>query len=301
MSLFKSKAIPNKNEYPAFLASALAIHGSVTPKVLKQVFWVFLYATAVSIINIYLPHASIPIGPFEYAGFVMGLILVFRINAGYERWWEARKLWGDLVNKSRNLAIMLLAYADKSQREDVEKHIKYIAAIPYCIKKSLRGTNDYDDISHLVDEETVAELKTCNHPVLYLSHQIAKFLNSLLQGEKINPYSYLKAEEQREKVVDSLGACERILKTPMPFVMAIKSRRFILLFILVLPWSLVNTSIYVCPIITSLVAYTFFSLDQIGIELQNPFWETNLSHLPLTNISQTIEKNVLGLLDHPED
>lgn len=82
----------------------------------------------------------------------------------------------------------------------------------------------------------------------------------------------------------------------MPFVMAIKSRRFILLFILALPWALVETSLFVSPIVTCLVAYAFFSLDQIGVDLQNPFSEKNLSHLPLTKISQTIERNVLSLL-----
>lgn len=297
MSKSKIKAATNKNEYPSFLASSLAIHGSVTPKVLKQVFWVFLYAIAVSFINFYIPHAKFPFGPFEYAGFIMGLVLVFRINAGYDRWWEARKIWGDIVNKSRNLVIMLLSYADYTDEKELEQIIKYIAAIPYCIKKSLRETNEYADIDYLLDSKTVKALVSSEHPVLYLSSKIAVFLNKLLENKQINTFSYLKAEEQRERVIDDLGACERILKTPMPFVMAIKARRFILLFILVLPWALVNTSIFVCPLVTALVAYAFFSLDQIGVELQNPFWESNLSHLPLTKISQTIEKNVLGLYE----
>lgn len=295
--MFKLKATPNKNEYPSFLASALALHGSVTPKVLKQVMWVCLYSLAVSTLNLYLPRAKLPIGPFEYAGFVMGLILVFRINAGYDRWWEARKLWGEIVNKSRNLAIMILSYAKDVPLEAIEKQIHYIAAIPYCIKKSLRETKDYEDLARFLSDDEISVLKTSNHSVLNLSSKIANFLNGLLQQKQIEPMAFLKAEEQREKVIDSLGACERILKTPMPFVMAIKSRRFILLFIIVLPWALVNTSIYVNPLITSLVAYTFFSLDQIGVELQNPFWETNLSHLPLTNVSKTIEDNVLSLLE----
>lgn len=71
-------------------------------------------------LNNYLPRAKLPIGPFEYAGFVVGLILVFRINAGYERWWEARQIWGDIVNKSRNLGIMLLSYTSPSERKEVE-------------------------------------------------------------------------------------------------------------------------------------------------------------------------------------
>ncbi len=297
--MFGFKPTPNKNEYPSFLASALAIHGSVTPKVLKQVMWVALYATAISYVNYLRPHIQLPIGPFEYAGFIMGLILVFRINAGYERWWEARKIWGDIVNKCRNLATILLSYSDRAESEAIKKHIKIIAALPYCVKKHLRETHDYDDLAHLLETKMIQNLKNkVKHPVLYLSSQTADFLNQLLKNNKINQFAYLKAEEQRERLIDSQGACERILKTPMPFVMAIKSRRFILLFLIVLPFALVNLSIYVSPFVTSLVAYTLFSLDQIGIELQNPFWESNLSHLPLTKISNTIEGNLTEMLDH---
>ena len=296
----KRKAQVNKNEYPSFIISALTINGSVTPKVFKKVLGVFLYAVVVSIINLQITHAELPIGPFEYAGIVMALILVFRVNAGYDRWWEARKIWGDIVNKSRNLTIILLSYGsenlNQTEKRNVEACIKYIAAVPHCIKKSLRDTNEYYDLQHLLDKKTTNMLMISEHPVLYLSTKIAECLNVLLRNNKLNQFSYLKAEEQRERIVDDLGACERILKTPMPFVMAIKARQFILLFILALPWALVGTSAFVCPIVACLVAYAFLSLDQIGVDLQNPFSEENLSHLPLTKISQTIEKNILSLL-----
>ncbi|CAM2955409.1 bestrophin family ion channel [Legionella anisa] len=105
----------------------------------------------------------------------------------------------------------------------------------------------------------------------------------------------MKAEELRQAVLDCQGACERILKTPMPFVMAIKSRRFILLFLIILPVALVNYSAYINPIIVTLVAYALFSLDQIGVELQNPFSIENLSHLPLNDICNTIENNIMEI------
>lgn len=161
---FSAQPSVNKNEYPSFIASALTIHGSVTPKVLKNVFWVLLYASVVTIVNLWIPHAELPIGPFEYAGFVMALLLVFRVNAGYDRWWEARKIWRDIVNKSRNLTIMLLAYTNnhstKNHELELEKTIKYIASIPYGIKKSLRDNKSYDDLHHLLDKQTIEELNT---------------------------------------------------------------------------------------------------------------------------------------------
>lgn len=292
----KFKPSANQNEYPSFLSSALALHGSVTPKVLMQVFWTALYACIISLINIHSPYLSIAVGPFEYAGIVMGLILVFRINAGYERWWEARKIWGDIVNKSRNLGLMLVSYASAYDKQEMKQHIRYLAAIPYTIKKSLRHTTDYSDVAYLLDKKTLSQLPKAQNPTMILSQKIALYLKQLRNEDKLDPFSFIQIDSQREKTIDSLGACERILNTPMPFVMAIKSRRLILLFLLILPFALVSISNVLAPFITALVAYAFFSLDQIGVELQNPFWESNLSHHPLTTICNRIENDIFSLL-----
>lgn len=112
-----NRKIVNQYESPDFLASALAIHGSVTPKVLKPVLVATLYACFISLLSLFIPWLAIPISPFEYAGLVMGLILVFRINAGYDRWWEARKLWGSVVNSSRNLAIIIANYVPSTEKK----------------------------------------------------------------------------------------------------------------------------------------------------------------------------------------
>jgi len=99
-------------------------------------------------------------------------------------------------------------------------------------------------------------------------------------------------------LIDHIGACERILKTPLPQAYAIKIRRFIALFLLTLPFALLHriSGEWMVPLITMMVAYPLMSLDQIGIELQNPFAKANLSHLPLGDISANIEKNLVGLL-----
>ena len=97
----------NQHEHAGFLKNALAINGSVTPKVFKKVLLMVVYSSLISCLYYFIPFVSLPIGPFEYAGLVMGLILVFRVNAGYDRWWEARKIWGNIVNQSRNLAIIV--------------------------------------------------------------------------------------------------------------------------------------------------------------------------------------------------
>ena len=267
----KDKKWVNQLEHTGFLKNALAIRGSVTPKVFKKVLVMVAYSSLISYLYHFIPSISLPIGPFEYAGLMMGLILVFRVNAGYDRWWEARKIWGTLVNQSRNLAIIVSNYPSTNNTDWKIKITNYISALPYLMKNNLRGDATIDAIRHLIDDKALPILEQSEHKTNALSSMIAFELHLSCSSAGLDSFSFLQAEEKRALILDCQGACERIIKTPMPFVMAIKSRRFILLFLLALPFALVNVSILISPVISGLVAYALFSLDQIGVELQNPF------------------------------
>jgi putative membrane protein len=119
-----------------------------------------------------------------------------------------------------------------------------------------------------------------------------------LKDHGLNDFAYHSAEKQRALLIDAIGACERIQSTPIPFVLAIKTRRFIFLFLLLLPLALIEQVGWATPLITMLTAYPMFCLDEIGIQLQSPFTKENLSHLPLSSICQKIEQNVLALRDY---
>jgi putative membrane protein len=226
---------------------------------------------------------------------MLGLILVFRINAGYDRWWEARKLWGTIVNASRNLAIIIKRYSYSGDEAAILKIANYIGALPFLIKNHLREDQNMEEVKELIDAPLYSYILGEKNKPLALASALANALGVARKNDGLDSFSFLKAEEQRAIIVDCLGACERILKTPMPFVMSIKSRRFILIFLLTLPLALVTVSLVINPIVSSLVAYAIFSLDQIGVELQKPFCENSLSHLPLDEICNTIKNNVLEL------
>lgn len=291
---FMSKKISfvNQAEYDSFLQNALTLQGSITPRVIKKVFFIFLYSSFIAMINYIVPSVYLPIGPFEYAGLVMGLILVFRLNAGYDRWWEARKIWGNIVNQSRNLAIVVANYVSTDDLHAKAKLINYIKAMPFLVKNSLRAIESVDDIQHLIEKNELSHIVQSNNAPVVLSSMTADALNGFRNQNQLDSFAFLEAEKMRALILDCHGACERILKTPIPFVMAVKSRRFIFMFLMALPFAIVSTSIYITPFITALVAYALFSLDQIGVELQNPFSQKNLSHLPLDGICITIEKNI---------
>lgn len=282
----------NRLENIDFFKTALTIKGSVTPKVITNVIFFIIYAILVSYLGHHYPFLALPVGPFEYGGLILGLLLVFRINAGYDRWWEARKLWGNIVNQTRNLSIILINYTKPNDPEWINKVTNYIILLPYLIKDHLREFNEIEWLRPSFDEKTFLKFQQSGNRPNLLSSLIACEMNIARTEHGFDDFAFLRADEQREQLINAQGACERILKTPMPFVMAVKSRRFILIFLLVLPFALINISPLITPWITFLVAYALLALDQISIELQNPFTINNLSHLPLTQICQSIEANI---------
>lgn len=288
----KINSLQNQPEHENFLKCALAVRGSVTPKVMKKVGLIIIYTSLVCYLCYLFPRAVLPIGPFEYGGLIMGLILVFRVNAGYDRWWEARKIWGNIVNQSRNLSIILVNYSQQGPQDWIVKITDMISAMPYLMKDNLREYTHLQYLAHLIDMKNMEHLNASKHRPIILASMIAQELQIGRNNYGLDPFAFLNAQEQLEHIIDAQGACERILKTPMPFVMAVKSRRFILFFLLMLPFALADVSLYISPLVAGIVSYALFSLDQIGIELQNPFSEKKLSHLPLDNICKTIEDNV---------
>lgn len=278
----------NQHENPNFWTSALTLQGSVTSKVYKNVLFCVIYSLIVFFITNKFPILKLPESPFAYAGGFLGLILVFRVNAGYDRWWEARKIWGSIVNSTRNLAILVKSY---SKSDETQSTLQLIIALPILIKNHLRSIPELDEILDLVSEQDYKNLEHSTHTPNFISLRIAEKLACMHDQKTLSEFAFLKAEDLREQLVDSQGACERIWKTPMPLVMAIKIRRFIFLFLMALPFALDAHFIH-DTLVVAIVSYSLFALDQIGIELQNPFALENLSHLPLNDICKTIKINI---------
>jgi putative membrane protein len=291
--ILQTSKLTNRGEAKPFLKTALAWNGTVTPRVIPRVFVTVLYSTIVVIVAKQFPVFAITMTPFEYSGAVLGLLLVLRVNAGIDRWWEARKIWGSIVNQSRNLA--LIGYGYSEAKKDVGKvFLRWVAAWPHVIRESLRRENSLVEPALLLGSEETELIRKANHMPTYVASKIILILSEL-RDRGLDPFSFQQAEKERALLIDAVGACERIRNTPMPFALAVKIRRFILLFLLLLPIALAEKVGLLTPLIVSLVAYPMFSLDEIGAELQNPFSPRNISHLPLNEICRTIEANVMSL------
>lgn len=286
----------NREESGGFLRGALMWHGSVTPLLLPGLALSSCYPLLLVLLDQYwrpLPHLDVT--PFEYTGVVLGLVLVFRTNAGHDRWWEARKLWGSIVNASRNIMLGALSYgpADSSWRRETTH---WTIAFAYAVKESLRRTQEFDELRDVLSEKDIQTLQAAQHMPIFISGKIAGLLHEARMRQELDANAFRELERQRTLLIDCVGGCERILKTPMPLVYAIKTRRFILIFLLLLPFSLLEKAGFTTVFIYVLVAYPLLALDRIGLELQYPFDTQSLSHLPLHGICNTIKENGIALL-----
>ena len=293
-----SEHLTNEKEDKSFLKTALAWRGSVTPKVLSRVLTSGIYTLVVTLVGAYFPSLFLSITPFEYCGVVLGLLLVARVNAGMDRWWEARKIWGSIVNQSRNLAIIGNQYSDHKSPY-LKEFLSWVAIWPYAMKQHLRDEKNLQEAKNLLPNYVIRSIEKAEHMPMYIGTKIATLLKKM-KNYGLDDFSFLRAERERALLIDAIGACERIKSTPIPLVLAIKTRRFIFIFLVLLPFALLEEVNWLAPFIVMLTAYPLLSLDEIGIELQSPFSQNTLSHLPLDQICQNIKNNVL-YLDQADD
>jgi len=285
-----------------FWWEAFALHGSITPKVMPNVLIFGLAAGGICgaswlVETLFQVRIALAIAPFEFAGAAFGLLLNLRTNAGYDRWWEARKLWGGIVNQSRNLVIGAVAYGPKDLGWQ-EKFVRWTAVFPHVARLNLRGELPSSEVANLVGPDDARRVATTEHMPSFVAAMLANLLYEAREKLGMDGFSFIQVDRERALLIDHIGACERIAKTPLPRAYSINIRRFIVIFILMLPFSLLHLldSDWLIPFITMLVAYPLLSLDQIGVELENPFSTSNLSHLPLDDISADIERDVLSVL-----
>jgi putative membrane protein len=290
------------NEPRNFWHEVFALQGSATIRVMPRVLVFGALALALWIAN-ELTHEldfHLAVAPYEVAGAVLGLLLVLRTNAGYDRWWEARKLWGGIVNQSRNLTISGLTYGPTDPAWQT-RFVKWVAAFPHVARRSLRGERDLPEIVALLGADDAARIAAADHMPSFVATSLAMQLRQAVADGSLNQMAFLQIDRERAVLIDHIGGCERILRSPLPRVYGIKIRRFIFLFLAALPFALLDKVGMVTPLVTMFVAYPILALDQTGVELQQPFSIRRLGHLPLDDLSQMIERNLLSLLAQFQD
>ena len=217
-------------------------------------------------------------------GFVLSLLLVFRTNTAYDRWWEGRKLWGQLVNVSRNAAIKCHNMIKDDKANETLK--KYISAFPVILKDHLLKRSNTPYIEEIMERNDVLV-----HNPSFLVNKIYAVLNDQLKKNEISQEQFMILDKEFSQYLEITGACERIKNTPIPFSYSIFIKKFIFIYCFTLPIGLVPDFYYWSVPFSMFIFYVLVSIEILAEEVEDPFGDDE-NDLPMEEFSQRIKANV---------
>lgn len=243
---------------------------------------------------------AIPSTLHVLVGTALGLLLVFRTNASYDRFWEGRKLWGGMVNECRNLIRGAEGWFGHD-RALLTNLALWTAAFPFASCNYLRGTpSNLAQPLPALPAAPLQAVEAAEHPVLAVAAQMTECLSIASQRGYLSDIARANLDQNIHLLVGYLGACERIRKTPLPFAYIVHLRRALVLYCFTLPFALVQTFGWGTILDVLFVSYIFFGIEEIGVEIEGPFGFDD-NDLPLEQISETIRHNVFQLAGLPRE
>lgn len=227
-------------------------------------------------------------------GIVLGLFLVFRTNTAYDRWWEGRRLWGGMVNSTRNFALKLNAYLNMEDHEDRDWFAKMIPNFVYASKEHLRKGVQFDQLEE-IDKDFFNDLRRYKHKPNRISAMLYIRVNKLYKSNRLTGDQLINLDKELKDFTDLIGACERIKNTPIPYSYMMYVKKFIFIYIITLPFGFVTQSGYMTVPIVMLISFVLLSVELIAEEIEDPFGK-DLNDLPTDELAGKIKENISEIL-----
>lgn len=265
----------------------------------RRLFWslisIGVYAAIIVYSEVHFFHIDTknPTVMHAILGFVLSMLLVFRTNSAYERWWEGRRIWGNTVNNSRNLAIKtsVILIHEKDKQELKHLIINYV----FSFKNHLRSKY-YEDEFTETSNLTISQLAAADHKPNIIAKALYVKINSLYLNKDITGDQLIILNDELKSFTDNCGGCERIKNTPIPYSYNIFLKKMIFLYVISLPIFFASEFGYTTVPIAIIVLYVFASIELIAEEIEDPFGEDD-NDLPLTDICNRIKTNLNEIIN----
>ncbi|MGG7663749.1 bestrophin family protein [Dyadobacter sp. BHUBP1] len=276
--------------------------GYIFGKIKYEILFVTIYGIAIEIIyqNFHITNISIPMTVHSVLGTIISLLLAFRSNQAYDRWWEARIVWGAIVNDSRTFARQILSLMEDPLDPDridgfKKRMIKRQIAWCYALGKGLRRDDPMPMISKFVSEEELEYLKDFDNKHVGLVQLHARDLNNALKQGWLNPYQQVELDQTLTRLCDHMGKSERIKNTVFPSTYSLYIHLALHFFILLLPFGLVQLFGFLMVPVLVVITACFFLIEKMAIHLQDPF-ENKPTDTPVLSISRNIERDLKQMM-----
>ena len=274
------------------------IEGSMVREILGRVSLCVVWAVVVVSLHMILPKWwldwAVPSSAHSLIGVALGLLLVFRTNASYDRFWEGRKLWGGIVNETRNL--VRIASVLMASRPDLVRPITlWTIAFPWASMYRLRSSREVGPILAELPADDGAAVATADHIPLAVARQVTALVERARAEGVISDIQQSQIDQNMQLLIDYLGGCERIRATPLPYAYTVHLRRALIVYCFTLPLALVDAFGWNAIPATLLLSYVMFGIEEIGVEIEDPFGMDD-DDLPLEEICRNIEGNLRDIL-----
>jgi ion channel-forming bestrophin family protein len=279
----------------------LAWRGSVLPRLLPRLFLIFCISVIAVASNEHILKLTVKLSPtpFSLIGIALAVFLGFRNNASYDRWWEARKLWGQLLNESRSMTRQALTLPRESlDPTDLREFIQVLVTLPHALRHQLRKTDPAEDLKTRLPAPLFERVMAARYRPATLLLWLGEWVQSQARAGAIDPMAVLAFDRNLNGLSDVIGGCERIVSTPLPFAYSVMIHRTVYFFCASLPFGLVDSIGIFTPLFSVFVAYTFMAHEAIAAQIEEPFG-TDDNDLALTVMSAMIEDAVRDLLGEP--
>lgn len=258
-----------------------------------------VFSSFVYVLSLYLQHLTIPFSIVAFLGTAISLLLSFKLSQSYDRWWEARKIWGSIVNDSRSFVVQLKNFTDGADPELVKRMGFRQMGWCYVLGNDLRKLDSLEVAKKFVSTEELEVLKTSQNRALTLLDFHNRDLLELHKTGKVNDYQQIQIDNTIVRLCASMGKSERIKNTYFPKTYRLTLHFFIYIFLISLSLSLTELNNMIEIPFMMVISLPFFLLEKIAITIQDPF-ENVPSDTPITSIARTIEINLKQLLGEKE-
>lgn len=285
---------------PNALLLFFALRGSILPRIMPSLLACTALAVAVTIAHGMVFHWKITVTPvpFSLIGLALSIFLGFRNGAAYERFWEARKLWGEVLHRSRTYARQVQAYVSSLSSgadggvDDCATAIRRLVAFAHALRCQLRRLPPDDAAGRWLTPDEAVKLRASRGACEFLLRCSAQDLGRWHRMQGLAAPLVAEMDRSLAGLAAAQAGCERIASTPIPFAYTLLLHRTAFIYCFLLPFGLVDMAGVMTPLVVAIIAYTFFGLDALGDEIERPFG-MRPHHLPLDALCRLIEISLL--------
>jgi len=282
---------------PTVRSILFTLNGSIVPVIWRRLLYTILLSVVVvwADFHLFTLKVGLNAAPLTLMGLTLAIFLGFRNTVAYQRWWDARTFWGELIIASRNMARQTLAFLPDASAARQRELIHSLIAYAYAMRHHLRAKDPSADLAQWLPPQALATVMASpNRPAALLSHMGVAFATTA-RAEGTSPILLAAIDGELGKLSQVLGGCERIQGTPLPYAYLLLLHRTVHIYCFLLPFCLVGLVGWFTPLLVGVLAYTFFGLDALGDQIEDPF-DILPNDLPLDTYCLTVKNDLLALV-----